>query len=71
MFYDLYAARSNSKMALSVARTCRDILGGKGIIDDNQTMRHLCNLETVYTYEGTNDIHLLIMGSMITGETSF
>ena len=63
--------QSNSKMALSVARTCRDILGGKGIIDDNQTMRHLCNLETVYTYEGTNDIHLLIMGSMITGETSF
>lgn len=55
------------EMALNVARTCRDILGANGIMDEYKTMRHMANLETVYTYEGTNDIHLLILGQEITG----
>ncbi|MSP18558.1 MAG: acyl-CoA dehydrogenase [Bdellovibrionales bacterium] len=59
------------EMALEVARTCRDILGANGIMDEYKTMRHLCNLETVYTYEGTNDIHLLILGQEITGTPAF
>ena len=57
--------------ALEVARTCRDILGANGIMDEYKTMRHLCNLETVSTYEGTNDIHLLILGQEITGTPAF
>lgn len=63
--------QNNCEMALQVARECRDILGGNGIMDEYKTMRHMCNLETVYTYEGTNDIHLLIVGSHITGEVAF
>ena len=63
--------QNNCEMALQIARECRDILGGNGIMDEYKTMRHMCNLETVYTYEGTNDIHLLIVGSHITGEASF
>ncbi len=59
------------EMALEVARTCRDILGANGIMDEYKTMRHLCNLETVSTYEGTNDIHLLILGQEITGTPAF
>lgn len=55
------------EMALNVARTCRDILGANGIMDEYKTMRHMANLETVFTYEGTNDIHLLILGQEITG----
>lgn len=55
------------EMALNVTRTCRDILGANGIMDEFKTMRHMVNLETVYTYEGTNDIHLLILGQEITG----
>jgi glutaryl-CoA dehydrogenase len=62
------AKQNNVQMALEVARTCRDILGGNGIMIEYPTMRHMCNLETVYTYEGTNDIHLLIVGNEITGE---
>jgi glutaryl-CoA dehydrogenase len=61
------AKQNNVQMALEVARTCRDILGGNGIMIEYQSMRHMCNLETVYTYEGTNDIHLLIVGGQITG----
>lgn len=63
--------QNNCEMALNVARECRDILGGNGIMDEYKTMRHMCNLETVYTYEGTNDIHLLIVGSQITGKQCF
>jgi glutaryl-CoA dehydrogenase len=59
------------EMALNVARTCRDILGANGIMDEYQTMRHMANLETVYTYEGTNDVHLLIMGQELTGISAF
>jgi glutaryl-CoA dehydrogenase len=61
------AKQNNVQMALEVARTCRDMLGGNGIMIEYQSMRHMCNLETVYTYEGTNDIHLLIVGGQITG----
>ena len=63
--------QSNSKMALDVARTCRDILGGSGITDEYSVMRNMCNLETIYTYEGTNDIHQLILGQQITGLSAF
>jgi glutaryl-CoA dehydrogenase len=63
--------QNNVEMALETARTCRDILGGNGIMAEYKTMRHMCNLETVYTYEGTNDIHLLIMGAQITGVPAF
>jgi glutaryl-CoA dehydrogenase len=65
------AKRNNVAMALDVARTCRDILGGVGILDDYQSMRHACNLESVITYEGTDDMHLLILGEHITGVSAF
>ena len=57
--------------ALNIARTCRDILGGNGISSEYDVFRHMCNLETVYTYEGTNDIHGLILGQHITGKKAF
>ena len=65
------AKQANCEMALSVARASRDILGANGIMDDYPVMRHLCNLETVFTYEGTNDIHLLVLGREITGFSAF
>jgi glutaryl-CoA dehydrogenase len=61
------AKRNNVFQALEVARMARDILGGNGIINEYSSMRHMCNLETVYTYEGTHDIHTLIIGEHITG----
>lgn len=63
--------RNNVRMALDVARQCRDILGGNGITLEYPVMRHMCNLETVYTYEGTHDIHTLILGQDITGIAAF
>jgi alkylation response protein AidB-like acyl-CoA dehydrogenase len=63
--------RNNVRMALEVSRMCRDILGGNGITLEYPVMRHLCNLETVYTYEGTHDIHTLILGQDITGIAAF
>ena len=57
--------------ALEVARSCRDILGANGIMDEYVSMRHLCNLETVVTYEGTSDVHLLSLGHYITGLRAF
>jgi glutaryl-CoA dehydrogenase len=65
------AKQNNCKMALDIARTCRDMLGGNGIMDEYKSMRHMCNLETVFTYEGTNDIHTLIVGGHIVGKTAF
>ena len=47
------------------------MLGGNGIVDEYHIIRHLCNLETVNTYEGTHDIHALILGRAITGEQAF
>ncbi len=61
------AKMNNVAMALKCARVARDILGAAGICDDFQTGRHMCNLESVYTYEGTHDIHMLIVGEAITG----
>jgi len=65
------AKRNNVWMALECARLARDILGGNGIADDYPIMRHLMNLETVKTYEGTHDIHALILGEHITGVSAF
>lgn len=65
------AKRNNVEIALRVARECRQILGGIGITGDYPVMRHLMNLESVVTYEGTHDIHLLILGAEITGIPAF
>ncbi|HJT54620.1 MAG TPA: acyl-CoA dehydrogenase family protein [Candidatus Angelobacter sp.] len=65
------AKRNNVWMALECARKARDILGGNGIADDYPVMRHMMNLESVKTYEGTHDIHALIMGESITGSSAF
>jgi glutaryl-CoA dehydrogenase len=62
------AKRNNCWMALECCRLARDILGANGITDEYQVMRHMCNLESVITYEGTHDIHMLIVGKEITGE---
>ena len=65
------AKRNNVDMALKVARESRQILGGMGITGDYSIMRHMMNLESVVTYEGTHDIHLLITGLDITGLSAF
>ncbi len=65
------AKRNNVKMAIETARSARTILGGNGIMDEYPIMRHLMNLETVLTYEGTHDIHTLILGQHITGLNAF
>jgi glutaryl-CoA dehydrogenase len=59
--------RNNVAIALDVARAARDLLGGNGIMDDYPIMRHMCNLETVKTYEGTDHIHTLVIGERVTG----
>jgi glutaryl-CoA dehydrogenase len=61
------AKRNNVDVALTIARNARDLLGANGIVDDYQAMRHMMNLETVRTYEGTHDVHTLILGEHITG----
>ena len=63
--------RNSCLKSLEIVRTCRDILGGNGISEEYEIFRHLCNLETVNTYEGTYDIHSLILGSSLTGKKSF
>ncbi|MDC4224317.1 MAG: acyl-CoA dehydrogenase family protein [Candidatus Manganitrophus sp.] len=63
--------RNNVSHALQIARVARDILGANGIMYEHQIARHLCNLESVYTYEGTHDIHTLILGEQITGLSAF
>ena len=65
------AKRNNVYHALEIARLARQILGANGISDEYQSMRHMCNLETVITYEGTHDIHTLILGEHITGHSAF
>jgi len=65
------AKRNNVEMALNIARESRQILGAMGIIGDYSIMRHMMNLESVITYEGTHDIHLLITGMDITGIPAF
>ena len=63
--------RNSCIKSLEISRTCRDILGGNGITEDYEIFRHLCNLETVNTYEGTYDIHSLILGNYVTGKKAF
>ncbi len=65
------AKRNNVEMALNIARESRQILGAMGITGDYSIMRHMMNLESVITYEGTHDIHLLITGMDITGISAF
>jgi len=62
---------NNAWMARETARMARELLGANGIVDDYCIMRHMANLESVYTYEGTNDIHKLIIGQHITGISAF
>jgi glutaryl-CoA dehydrogenase len=59
--------RNNVDVALQIARQARDLLGANGIVDDYCPMRHMMNLETVRTYEGTHDVHMLILGEHVTG----
>ena len=63
--------RNNCGKALAIARECRDMLGGNGISDEYHVIRHVMNLEAVNTYEGTHDIHALILGRGITGIPAF
>lgn len=65
------AKRDNTDAALDIARTARDVLGANGIVDEYPVIRHMMNLETVYTYEGTHDIHTLIIGEEITGIAAY
>ena len=63
--------RNNCGKALDIARVARDMHGGNGISDEYHVMRHVMNLETVNTYEGTHDIHALILGRAMTGLQAF
>ena len=63
--------RNNVAVALDCARTARDLLGANGITDEYPLMRHLCNLETVKTYEGTDHIHALVIGERVTGIAAY
>lgn len=65
------AKRNNVAAARTIASTAREILGANGIADEYPVIRHMCNLESVYTYEGTHDIHTLILGQDITGISAF
>jgi len=65
------AKRNNVSMATDIARETRRLLGANGILAEYQAMRHLANLESVYTYEGTHDVHTLILGQEITGLSAF
>ena len=61
------AKRNNVRIALEIARKARDLMGASGITLEYPVFRHMCNLESVYTYEGTDHIHTLILGEKITG----
>jgi glutaryl-CoA dehydrogenase len=61
------AKRNNVSVATDIAREARRLLGANGILAEYASMRHMANLESVYTYEGTHDIHTLVLGSAITG----
>ena len=63
--------RNNVAIALDCARLSRDLLGANGITDEYPIMRHLCNLETVKTYEGTDHIHALVIGERVTGVAAY
>ncbi|MGH9407185.1 MAG: acyl-CoA dehydrogenase family protein [Terriglobia bacterium] len=63
--------QNNVRMALAVARKARDLLGANGVSDEYPVFRHMCNLESVFTYEGTDNIHTLIIGERITGQAAY
>jgi glutaryl-CoA dehydrogenase len=63
--------RNSCSKSLNIVRECRDILGGNGITEEYDIFRHMCNLETVKTYEGTHDIHSLIIGNYVTNMKAF
>jgi glutaryl-CoA dehydrogenase len=63
--------RNNAGKALEIARMARDLHGGNGIADEYHVIRHMLNLETVNTYEGTHDIHALVLGRAQTGIAAF
>ncbi|HXC25824.1 MAG TPA: acyl-CoA dehydrogenase family protein [Gemmatimonadaceae bacterium] len=65
------AKRNNTDVACNIAREARRILGGNGILAEYGAMRHMANLESVYTYEGTHDIHTLVLGQAVTGLAAF
>jgi glutaryl-CoA dehydrogenase len=65
------AKRNNCTIALEVAREARDILGANGITAEYPVMRHMCNLESVKTYEGTHNIHTLVLGEAVTGIAAY
>ncbi|MGE0160367.1 MAG: acyl-CoA dehydrogenase family protein [Gemmatimonadales bacterium] len=65
------AKRANVSMATDVAREARRLLGGNGILVEYHSMRHMANLESVYTYEGTHDVHSLVLGQTLTGISAF
>ena len=66
-----FGKMDNVAMALDVARTARSVLGANGITLEYPVIRHMTNLESVYTYEGTNEIHTLILGQALTGQSAF
>ena len=66
-----FGKMDNVRMALEVAREARSVLGANGITTEYPVIRHMNNLESVYTYEGTNEIHTLILGQAITGLAAF
>ena len=63
--------RNNVSIALECARLSRDLLGANGIMDEYPIMRHMCNLETVKTYEGTDHVHALVIGERVTGVAAY
>jgi glutaryl-CoA dehydrogenase len=63
--------KNNAAIALDCARMSRDLLGANGIMEDCPVMRHMCNLETVKTYEGTDHIHTLVIGEKVTGVAAY
>jgi glutaryl-CoA dehydrogenase len=65
------AKRNNVDMALRIARNARAVLGANGILDEYPVMRHAANLESVVTYEGTHEMHTLIVGEDITGIAAY
>jgi glutaryl-CoA dehydrogenase len=65
------AKRNNVNIATDIAREARRLLGANGILAEYASMRHMANLESVYTYEGTHDVHSLIIGQAVTGFSAF
>jgi glutaryl-CoA dehydrogenase len=65
------AKRNNVSIAADIAREARRLLGANGILAEYHAMRHMANLESVYTYEGTHDIHTLILGQAVTGIAAY